>query len=66
MEKTFKSMEDLPSFLNADDIAAYIGISRTNAYYLFHRKGFPKLKLGKRLVVQKEKFLKWIDENSME
>ena len=66
MEKTFKSIEDLPAFLNADDIAAYIGISRANAYNLYHRKGFPKLKLGKRLVVQKEKFLKWIDENSME
>ena len=66
MEKIFSSIEELPTFLNADDVAAYIGISRANAYNLFHREGFPKLRLGKRLVVQKEKFLKWIDDNSAE
>ena len=66
MEKIFKSIDELPTFLNAEDIAAYIGISRSNAYNLLHCEGFPRLKLGKRLVVQKEKFLKWIDENSVE
>ena len=39
--KLYTSFEQLPLTLNADDIAAYLNISRGNAYTLLHREDFP-------------------------
>ena len=41
--KLYTSFEQLPLTLNADDIAAYLNISRGNAYTLLHREDFPTL-----------------------
>ena len=38
--KLYTSFEQLPLTLNADDIAAYLNISRGNAYTLLHRRTF--------------------------
>jgi excisionase family DNA binding protein len=64
LERRFYSFNDLPTTLNADDIAEYLGISRAGAYNLLRSEGFPTLKIGKRMVVQKEKFKTWCDEHS--
>lgn len=58
-----RSYGDLPLTLSADDIAAVLGISRTNAYALLHREDFPTLKIGKRLLVPRDRFIRWIDES---
>ena len=57
------SYGDLPLTLSADDVAAVLGISRTNAYALLHREDFPTLKIGKRLMVPRDRFIRWIDES---
>lgn len=59
----YTSFEQLPLMLNAEQIASVLGISRANAYCLLHRKDFPTLYIGKRMVVPKDKLLEWIDEN---
>ena len=64
MTNTYTSVEDLPITLNAQDVAAVLGISRANAYSLMHTRGFPTLQIGKRMVVPKDKLLVWINENS--
>ena len=64
MERTFTSFEELPTTLNADQVADYLGISRTGAYNLLRSKGFPTLKIGKRMVVQKEKLKEWCDNHT--
>ncbi len=64
MTNTYTSMEELPVTLNAQDVAAVLGISRANAYCLMHSKGFPTLQIGKRMVVPKDKLIDWIDRNS--
>lgn len=58
-----RSYDDLPLTLSADDVAAVLGISRTNAYALLHREDFPTLKIGKRLLVPRDRFIRWIDES---
>lgn len=63
MDKSFKNIEELPITLNGDDIAAALNISRAGAYNLMNSQGFPSLRIGKRIVVPKEAFLKWIDSN---
>jgi excisionase family DNA binding protein len=62
MEKAYTTYEDLPLALNADAVAKVLGISRANAYSLMHSEGFPTMKIGKRLVVPKEKLLAWIEK----
>ena len=50
--------------MNADQVAATLGISRAGAYQLLHMESFPTLRIGKRMLVPKDKFLRWIDENT--
>lgn len=58
-----RGFEQLPLTLSAEDVAAVLGISRTNAYALLHREDFPTLKIGKRLLVPKDRFIRWISES---
>ena len=61
METTYTSYTQLPLSLNANDIAAVLGISRANAYTLMRAKGFPTIFIGKRMIVPRDKFIEWMD-----
>jgi len=61
METTYTSYNQLPLALNANDIAAVLGISRANAYTLMRAKGFPTIFIGKRMIVPRDKFIEWMD-----
>lgn len=58
--KTLK--EELPPCLSAEDIAHYLGISRSSAYNLCHTHGFPCIRIKKRMVVPRDLFLSWLDK----
>ena len=58
---TYTTIQDLPLALSAEDVAKVLGISRANAYNLMRSKGFPTLKIGKRMSVPKHKLIEWID-----
>lgn len=59
---TYTALEQLPLALSAEDVAQVLGISRANAYTLMHSKGFPTIKIGKRMTVPKDKLIEWIDK----
>ena len=61
-ESIYKSYEELPLFLNAEMVTKLLGISPSSSYELMHEKGFPVLRVGNRLVVPKEKFRQWVEE----
>lgn len=60
---SYKSYDELPLFLNAEITAKLLGISISGMYELMHEKGFPVLKIGTRLVVPREKFREWVEQN---
>ena len=60
----YKSYDDLPLFLNARMVAEALGIASASGYELLHQEGFPSLRIGNRLVVPKEKFIRWVDEQT--
>lgn len=62
MTNVYTSMEQLPLTLNADEVAEVLGISRANAYSLMHNSSFPTLKIGKRLMVPRDRLTEWIDK----
>ena len=56
--------ENLPAVLNANQLAAALGISRAGAYQLLNTATFPTLRIGKRLLVPKDKLIDWIERNT--
>ena len=63
-ESKYRSYDDLPLMLSAPEVAEVLGISRAGAYNLVRSAGFPHMKLGNRILVPKDKFIKWIDNNT--
>lgn len=64
MKNIYTHYDQLPLVLNADQLAAFLNISRANAYVLLHRYDFPTIRLGKRMMVQKDKMLAWLDKQT--
>lgn len=64
MKCNFNSFDELPVMLTVPQVAEVLGVSKTSAYELAHSDGFPSIALGTRLIVPRDKFLKWIDEQS--
>ena len=60
----YKSYDELPLFLNAKIVAEVLGVSPSSSYELMHEDGFPVLKVGSRMVVPKEKFREWVEQNT--
>ena len=63
-ESVYKTYDDLPLFLNAAMVSQALGISAASGYELMHEKNFPVLKIGSRMVVPKEKFAAWVEQNT--
>ena len=63
-ESIYKSYDELPLFLNADTVAKVLGVSPSSGYELLHEKDFPSLKIGSRIVVPKERFIRWVEQNT--
>ena len=66
MKQIYTSIDQLPIVLTADQLAQALGISRAGAYQLMHSKGFPTIRIGKRMVVPKEQLLVWMEEKLKE
>ena len=60
----YKSYDELPLFLNSDTVAKTLGIAPSNAYELMRGKDCPTLRIGSRMVVPKEKFIQWVEDNA--
>ena len=60
----YKSYDDLPLFLNAKMVAQVLGVSISTAYEVMHEPGFPVLRVGSRMVVPKEQFIRWVTEHT--
>ena len=63
-QSVYKTYDDLPLFLNASMVAQVLGISAASGYELMHGKDFPVLKIGNHMVVPKEKFIAWVEQNT--
>ena len=63
-QSTYQSYDDLPLFLNVNMVAQVLGVSISTAYEVMHEPGFPVLRVGSRMVVPKEKFIQWAEEQA--
>ena len=63
-ESKFKSYDELPLFLNAQTVAKVLGISPSSGYELLREKDFPSLRIGNRIVVPKDEFIRWVERHT--
>lgn len=60
-KQSYTSLDQLPLALCAEEVAQVLGISRSNAYILLHSKSFPTIKIGRRMIVPKNKLIEWME-----
>ena len=60
--QNYRTYQDLPLTLSPNDVAAVLGISRMNAYRLCHGHNFPAIRLGKRFLIPRDRFLEWLEQ----
>lgn len=53
--------ENTKAALSVAEVAATLGLSRPTAYRLVHQEGFPRLEVGRRIIVPRSAFLEWLD-----
>ena len=63
-QPTIRNYDELPMFINATTLAQLFGVSRALAYELMSEKDFPSFRIGKRILVTKEKLVEWIEGHS--
>ena len=63
-ESSYKTYDELPLFLNAETVAKGLGVSPSSGYELMHEQGFPALRIGSRIVIPKEAFIRWVEEHT--
>ena len=63
-DSKFKNYDDLPLTLTAQEVGEALGISRAAAYELVRSNGFPRIRIGTRILVPKDAFLCWIADHT--
>ena len=63
LNSNYKDACELPIFLNVPTVAKLLGISVSSCYELARNKSFPKLRIGSRIVIPRERFWTWVEEN---
>ena len=65
-EATIVNAKELPELLNMKQVQQLLGISKPMTYALAHRQGFPVVRFGRAIRVQREALLKWLERQSGE
>ena len=63
-ENKYTDFHDLPLTLTAQEVGEVLGISRAAAYELVRSNGFPRIRIGTRILVPKDKFICWIADHT--
>ena len=59
-----KNYDDLPLFLNAEMVEKVLGVSPSSEYEFMHENCFPVLRVGSRMVVPKDAFIRWVESHT--
>lgn len=63
-EGKFRSYDDLPLTLTVPEVGGVLGLSRAKAYDLARSEGFPSMRIGTRILVPRDKLIRWIDKET--
>jgi excisionase family DNA binding protein len=57
-------MNDLPLLLKIPDLMRVLSISRTLAYEVIHRQGFPAVRTGRTVRIPRDALMKRLEEQA--
>ena len=60
----YTDVHDLPLCLKVPDVASIMGIGIITAYQLVKSEGFPNVNIGKRIIIPRDRFLEWLDNQT--
>jgi excisionase family DNA binding protein len=61
LKSTYTNIEELPLTLKAHEVAAVLRISKSKVYELAQSESFPAIRIGKRVVVPRDKLVEWMN-----
>ena len=61
MKTTYTNIKDLPLTLNAREAAGVLRISKSKVYELARTESFPAVRIGKRVVIPRDKLIEWMN-----
>lgn len=59
----FMEIDTMPLFFNPRQLSDILGICKNKAYQLARSKGFPSMRIGKRIIIHRDRFVEWLSEN---
>ena len=64
MKSTYTNIEELPLTLNAREAAEILRISKSKVYELAQSESFPAIRIGKRVVIPRDKLIQWMNDQA--
>ena len=64
MEKMLNGISNRAA-MNVQDVASCLKISRAKAYELVQSDGFPRIVIGRRIVIPTDAFENWLETNTI-
>lgn len=64
LKKKITSFDSLPLVMEVSDVQCALRVSKQNAYQIMASADFPKMKIGKRVLVEKDAFKKWLADRA--
>ena len=61
----YKSAEEFPMTMDCEDIARALNISKSTVYRLTRTRDFPTLQIGRKKLVNREKFFEWLENQEL-
>ena len=62
-EPSTRAIDDYPMYLHARHVRDILGVSEAFAYQVLNSANCPTIRMGKRMVVAKESFLRFLQES---
>lgn len=50
--------------MTVSDVQKAMNIGRNTAYDLVNRADFPKIRLGRKIIIPRDAFMRWLDEQT--
>ncbi len=60
--ETCGSIDSLPEFCTPADLSLILPVSRATLYRMAEQKRIPSLRIGRRVVIPREPFKKWVEQ----
>jgi len=59
------NFEDFPDLMTVQDLKKLFNIGNNKAYELTYYKNFPKIKIGRKIIIPKKQLMQWIENQTI-